>query len=193
MTRGTYYSPLQEDRFIFELLVKRDGELGYFLDIECGNGVDDNNTLALERNGWTGLLIGSYQDQTDSARKNRQSPVITDNPSSFDWNSLSWKGYDYLSVNGGLALDIMPKVFAAGITFRAATIRYGANRDSLRDLFQVQGYTLILGDIGIPPQEDWWVSPSIKSIMFNLDPYLTKQTTILPAVPCVPCGKSQHS
>lgn len=191
MKHGTFYSRNKEDQFVFELLVKKPGELGYFLDLGSGDGVTGNNTVALEKIGWTGLIMDQDAGLISSARQTRQSRVELANPELFDWPGLSRKSYDYLSYWGDSALSVLTKVIQNGITFKAATVRYGNYRQQLRDLFQQTGYVLMLGDIGSPPTEDWWVAPSIKSIMFDLSPYLTQSTTILPAVPCTPCGKKK--
>ncbi len=184
-----YYSNLKEDQFIFELLVKRRGEMGYFLDLGCGNGVDGNNTIALEKIGWTGILMDKDPAEMAACRQNRQATTITADPTTYDWSNLPRKSYDYISLKLGVStLATLTVLLAAGLGFKAATIPYNGSRPAIRDLLQQNGYTLMLGDVGNPPSEDWWVTPNIKSIMFDLSPYVTKQTTILPAIPCIPCG-----
>jgi len=201
MQNVTFYSQAKQDQFVFDLLVKNRG-LGYFLDIGAAEPIHLNNTYALEQIGWTGTLVEKDPYYEDDLRASRTSEVIIGNALSIDWGAFPRKAYDYLSLDiDADTPDVLKKLLEAGFTFRCATIehdayRYGDGpRTYIRDLMQMAGYNLLLGNISVTPGhpfEDWWIAPSLSKIMFNLDPYLSQDTTILPDIPCIPCGKTLH-
>ena len=79
------YSQAGQDRFIYELLVKRAGiQQGTFLDIGCGHPSSYNNSFALERLGWLGLLVDIHEDP--ELRANRTSPITIGDACSIEWS-----------------------------------------------------------------------------------------------------------
>jgi hypothetical protein len=196
------YSQIQQDRFVFELLVKSPSSMGTFLDVGCSHPIEINNTYALELLGWRGVLMDLDPGMVELCRAQRKSRVVAADAKTFDWRSLRRTGYDYLSLDVDEGTEgVVRDLLASGLEFRVATIehdfyRFGAGpRQQIRDLMQAAGYVLLLGDLSATPgfpMEDWWVHASISKIMFDLTPYLTKDTTILPAIPCIPCGQKRH-
>lgn len=192
------YSQAKQDQFVFEMLVKGPNSQGRFLDVGCSYPVEINNTYALEQLGWTGVMIDSDPVAITDCRLQRKAQIIEANSLEFNWNELPGKVFDYLSLDvDDATAGTLDRMLKHGVEFRVATIEHDfyrlgdGPRKAMRDMMQVAGYTLLLGDIASTPgmpYEDWWVHRSIKNIMFDLTPYLTKDTTILPAVPCKPCG-----
>lgn len=142
-----------------------------FLDVGCNHPVQINNTLALEKLGWRGILIDNDAYCVDLCRQHRQSPVYDADSTKFDYAALPIKDFDYLSLDVDAAtLDTLRKILADGITFRVATIehdgyRFGPGpRDAMRELLTAAGYKLERADVCHPgspncPYEDFWIDP----------------------------------
>lgn len=200
MTGITFHSQAKQDQFVFDLLVKGRGQ-GFFLDIGSGDPITNNNTAALESIGWEGIMMEMDSALCDKSRQLRTARVVQADATQFDWNQLSRKGYDYLSLDIDEQTPIvLEKLLAAGYYFKCATIehdayRFGdAPRQKMREAMRNAGYHLLLGDISVTPGfpfEDWWVDAGLAKVMFNLDPYLSRDTTIPPPVPCIPCGQKR--
>lgn len=60
---------------LFALWVNRDVDNGYFVEFGAGNGIDFSNTLLLESEGWSGLLIEASSN-FDCLRENRSASIL---------------------------------------------------------------------------------------------------------------------
>jgi len=65
----TYYSQLGQDKYISELLKKKNGT---FLDIGAANGIELSNTKHFEEEGWTGFCIEPNKAIYPELEKNRK-------------------------------------------------------------------------------------------------------------------------
>lgn len=172
-----YRSQAGQDRFVFEMLVKRKGcEYGRFLDIGCCEPIKLSNTYALEQLGWRGLLFDMDPNAIKQCREVRQGPVIHADTTAFDWDGVPDKAFDYLSLDVDSAtLATLTALLKADIKFRVATIEHDSYRfgiiprDTMRQLLTDAGYHLYIANVAHNgcPFEDWWVHPSLKDTKFD--------------------------
>lgn len=158
-----FYSQAGQDRFVWELLPKR---FGLFIDIGCG-GDQWSNTLALEQQGWRGLLF----DIGEGSAIGRLSEYHQTDATVVNWKKLLGPVdyFDYLSLDidsaSLAALKNMPlaQMHFGVITIEHDSYRFGnAARDEMRRILSGAGYDLICEDVMIEdPFEDWWVSPAL--------------------------------
>ncbi len=164
-----------QDHFAFEHCGRIDD--GIFLDIGCNEPIRWNNTYALEEIGWRGYLFDIDPAYGDMCRKERKSPFWAADATTFDWLTVIPKfvcPIDYLSLdideneNRDRAVTILNNLFAAGLSFRCATIehdayRYGDNpRAAIRAVMESAGYKIAHANVEIrkgngKPFEDWWI------------------------------------
>lgn len=173
------YSQAGQDTFVYEQLVKPTNNLsGTFLDIGCNDPIWISNTVALERLGWTGLLVDMDHEMVESCKRHRRSPVFEADATKLDWAALCdehhlGRTFDYLSldiddlvaVDESKTLIVLRNLIAAGFSFRAMTVEHNRYflgdkiRNSLREFLSANSYTLFAGDVCSKDLEfeDWWV------------------------------------
>lgn len=163
-----------QDNFAFEHCGRT--SFGSFLDIGCNEPRRWNNTFALEEVGWRGWALDINPEYAADWARERVTRFVTADATVVDWKALvgpTTKFIDYLSLDidenkeRNLVTTILTNLFAAGLTFRCATIehdayRFGDNpRLAIREIMQSNGYTLAHADVEIragngKPFEDWW-------------------------------------
>lgn len=156
-----------QDKFAYE----RIGNSGTFLDIGCGDD-KGSNTLALERLGWTGVLVELDPKRAQWCRRNRTSLLLDRDATRIDWGLTSKREFDYLSLDIDDAkgepskiVEVLWKLIASGFTFRVMTIEHDRyrigdeTRNQVRAICAVHGYTLAVPDVAHKGNqfEDWWV------------------------------------
>ena len=175
-----------QDEFAARLL----GKSGRFLDVGCGNGgVMGNNTLMLERLGWTGIMVDIDAEAYRWNMGNRKAKAICADVTTCDWSSVLGKKpeemvlYDYISFDVDEATVAAVKHFPwSSVRFRLITIEHDAYRfgDSartlIRDTMSKHGYILLAGnvcaDFLYQPYEDWFIDPLTVSPLTFL-PYVS--------------------
>jgi len=178
------YSQIGQDKFVFEQLKPGDNPPGTFLDIGCSTPAVVNNTFALEKLGWKGVLVDLAEDMVELCQKERTNPVFHGDATKIDWASLCdqhglGRAIDYLSLdiddNAGeesKALIVLRNLVAAGFSFRVITCEHDfyrigdIARKPIREFLLKNSYRLVAADAGpcgVPSpgseQEDWWVRP----------------------------------
>lgn len=98
-------SQIGQDTFVYEQLVKPHNNFsGTFLDIGCSDGISMNNTIALERLGWRGLLVDIDPEAIRKCGVNRTSPAVLADATTMNWSTICGehrlgKSIDYLSLD----------------------------------------------------------------------------------------------
>jgi hypothetical protein len=160
--------------------VENSGGNKTFLDIGCMEPYSNNNTYALELEGWKGLAIDFEKLFISSWHQYRRCPAICANALEIKWRETFAKHdlpleIGYLSLDlYGEELQVLRNLTGAGVTFRCATIEHDSmgikleQRDKIREFLLAQGYTLAVADVlspssilnevevGKKPFEDWW-------------------------------------
>jgi hypothetical protein len=164
-------SQAAQDAWVFATLAQL--RTGFFVDLGCSHPFEINNTWALERIGWRGLLVDTDHDAVAQCMRHRDiggdgrviahRADLTQPHDFWDWVPPT---IDYLS------LDIDDRTFDAlqliphdRVRFRCATIEHDtyrlgpAMRDAMRSYLQQLGYTLARADVEHEGYsfEDWWV------------------------------------
>jgi len=171
------YSQAGQDIFVYEQLVKpSDYVSGTFLDIGCGFPSQINNTVALEKLGWTGLLVDMDHERVEMCKNERKSPVIEHDATTLDYAAACdehhlGRAIDYLSLDiddqpgdASKALIVLKNLLAAGFSFRLITCEHDryrlgdSGRNSIRELLLANSYTLARADVTHHDLEfeDWW-------------------------------------
>jgi len=175
-----------QDEFAARLL----GTSGKFLDVGCGNGgVMGNNTLMLERLGWTGVMVDIDAEAYRWNTGNRKARAVCADVTTCDWSSVIGKKpeemvlYDYISFDVDEATAAAVKHFPwSHIRFRLITIEHDAYRFGdgaralIRETMAKNGYILLAGDVCADflykPYEDWFIDPLTVSPLTFL-PYVS--------------------
>ena len=171
----TFHSQAGQDRFVYAIAVLGERRsTGTFLDVGCSHPVVWSNTCALERVGWTGVLIDKDPNVGALIAADRRSPFVFADATTIDWLELCdahglRRTIDYLSfdldASGGEAFAAMPW---ASLRFRILTVEHDAYRfgdgvrQRMRSILRGHGYDLLCPDVkneGLE-FEDWWVDPS---------------------------------
>ena len=171
------YSQAGQDVFVYEKLVKPTNNLsGTFLDIGCSHPFAANNTVALEKLGWRGLLIDKNPEMVELCRENRTSPVFEGDATKIDWLALCGKyelgrGIDYLSLDiddqlgeESKTLLVLENLVSAGFQFCVITCEHNfyllgdGVRTAIREFLQKNFYDLSVADVSDDNLvfEDWW-------------------------------------
>lgn len=161
-----FESVSQAGQDLFAYLACGKNRDGTFIDIGMGHPTERNNTFALERIGWSGILVDA-SDELGSMTNLRTSKFIHGNATEMDWSPLLKTNFtDYLSLDVDEASLSALKRFPLGLhRFRVATIehdlyRFGtAPKVEMINILGLHGYSLIaenVTDAGLP-FEDWWV------------------------------------
>ena len=182
MPEPVFYSQTGQDRFVYELLIKNNPDpvlKGYFLDIGCNDPVYISNTYMLEQLGWTGCLLDVHEGMLEKCKAKRTSLCYLADATKFDWNTLPYRHFNYLSVDVDQhTVPTIDRLLQSGLTFDVATIEHDCYyfgiqlRDYLRDKFIKAGYHLYVADVcnndGFYNSfEDWWVSEKYKNITID--------------------------
>jgi len=156
-----------QDKFAYE----RIGNSGTFLDIGCGDQ-NGSNTLALERIGWTGVLVELDPKRAQWCRRNRTSPLIEGDATKVNLSHLPQHHVDYLSLDidderwqQSKIVQVLWKLIDAGFKFRVMTIEHDRyrigdeTRNQVRAICVAHGYTLAVPDVAHKGNqfEGWWV------------------------------------
>ena len=158
------YSQAGQDIFVRRIL--GENKPRFFLDIGCA-GDQYSNTLALEQEGWTGILV-----DVDDTAKGRKTPFVRGDATKIRLPLPDYVDYLSLDIDFG-TYDALVNILSHGVKFGIITIEHDAYRfgDELRvperALLNAAGYTLICADVcGIPeaPFEDWWVCKALKEV-----------------------------
>ena len=175
-----------QDEFAARLL----GNSGRFLDVGCGNGgVMGNNTLMLERLGWSGVMVDIDAEAHRWNVGNRKARAVCADVTTCDWLSLlnmkvgEKVVFDYISFDVDEATVAAVKHFPwSSIRFRLITIEHDAYRFGdgaralIRETMSQNGYLLLAGDVCADflyqPYEDWFIDPLTVSPLTFL-PYVS--------------------
>ena len=167
------YSQVKQDEWVLSLFPK--GHKGTFLDIGCNHPVTINNTLLLEKNGWTGFAFD--KENYRKAWKARSTPFIQTDVLEYDFKQLNLPTViDYLSLDVddlGTNYRMMKTLLEFGLEFKAITIEHNLyigehfnqqERLPQRTLLSLAGYQLAVPDVvsvdGLENKfEDWWINP----------------------------------
>ena len=177
----TFFSHSQagQDRWVFDLL---NIEHGRFLDIGglCEGRPDAvtlSNTAALEKCGWSGIVLDLAPCPDFHRKRSVYSLFYQDDATTMDFTPWACMVFDYLSLDVDEAtLPALRNLIQDGVRWHAATIEHdaykdgGVARDEIRALLQAEGYTLARGDVTglctdgvMKPFEDWWIDPKTVS------------------------------
>lgn len=170
------HSQFAQDRFPYEIIAKPEQRLnGTFIDIGCNDPINNNNSYALEKIGWVGVLSDVIPNCVISSQV-RKSKFILGDAAKIDWrheiSELKPDGViDYLSLDvDDNGFEVLQAIMVDGVRFRTATIEHDAYRigvdmrDRMRSLLRRNGYELICSNVcwnGNQPLEDWWAFPSL--------------------------------
>lgn len=136
---------------------------GLFLDIGCGKPVKGNNTYALERLGWSGLLF-DWEEDPASFLKRKATYFKVDVTSSEFVDILSRESprdVDYISLDVEESSEAALKnILDNNIKFKVMTFEHnshadrGSVRDSSRELLFEAGYKILFGDVRMMCRSD---------------------------------------
>lgn len=164
-----------QDEFVQRLFA---GATGRFLDVGSGRGTDTgNNTLMLEKAGWSGFLVDLQQEAYEANKKERKVIAVCADVTKCDWHqildiSVSDKTtFDYISFDvDDATIPAVERFPWNTIRFRVCTIEHDAyQRDSkaryvIREKMALHGYMLLAGDVCADfvdePYEDWFIDPT---------------------------------
>lgn len=168
------YSQGGQDKFILSLFDKN--YEGTFVDVGCQLPNEINNTLLLEKNGWTGISI-DIEDYSQEWKTRKNVFICCDallcNYKNLFSQYFMPKVIDYLSLDiegDGLRYQALKKVIESNHEFKVITIEHDlyrgydiSERQPQRKLLREMGYFLLCSDVYIDnknfPFEDWWVNP----------------------------------
>ncbi len=167
------YSQAGQDIFTAALLPKARGT---FLDVGCGAPITINNTYALERIGWTGLLVDNSHEAAVACQEVRITPVIWGDAVGLDWKNILPQYFkpgviDYLSLDiDEASTDALMAILDAGAKFNVITAEHDSYRhgdrlrSAMRERLLRDGYYLVCADVcsadGLP-YEDWYCSDAL--------------------------------
>ena len=160
------YSHEGQDIMVNALLGPR-----FFLDIGCGDPVDWSNTYALEKLGWTGILIDRAAD-VERFAATRSSPVFRVDCETLDWAAFLRANacprlIDYISLDVDYAnLQVLNRFPWREYEFKVMTCEHdyyrlgGVIRDREEEVLGALGYRMLLrdGHVSGASWESWWVN-----------------------------------
>lgn len=169
------YSQINQDIFVLNVLNHKLG--GFFVDLGCQKPEIINNTLLLEKWGWSGISmdIKNYSEEW----KIRNTPFLNMDALNTDYQQI-FSSFnlpeliDYLSIDlegAGQRFLALKKVLDSGYQFKVITIEHDIYRGShyieqeqnpQRKLLIENGYFLVASNVCLTtnaPMEDWWVNP----------------------------------
>jgi hypothetical protein len=166
------YSQAAQDVFVLSLFPNY--YKGIFVDVGCFYPEDINNTLLLEKKGWTGISVDIHDFSNEWMV--RKTPFICHDALTINYRDL-FDQYqlpqliDYLSLDiegNGARYQALCKVMESGREFKVMTVEHDAHcgydlteRQPQRKLLKSLGYFLLCSDVmhdGFA-YEDWWINP----------------------------------
>jgi hypothetical protein len=155
-----------QDYFPYKLVA--DGST--FLDIGSNDPIQYNNTISLERLGWTGTCI-DLLDFSKKYKETRKCKFICADVTTCNWDSILTNNIiDYISFDVDdatrSAFDNFPfdRIHCKSITIEHDYYRVGNSlRDYIRQKLISYGYILIFGNViceGYGAFEDWFINPN---------------------------------
>lgn len=163
-----------QDIWAYEVTGRRKD--GTFLDVGAFNLCVCNNSYALERIGWRGLLVDIHKDEENIPH--RTSPLVVGDATKLDWlptlatagltNHITYGSFDIDDATADL-MDVFPlgEVQFDVITVEHDFYRLGESaRKRIRERLAWFGYYRVCSDVKIcipgynidGPFEDWWTS-----------------------------------
>lgn len=173
LTEFKSYSQAGQDAWVYSLFPP--GHKGTFLDIGCSHPIEINNTYALERMGWNGLLL-DVDDVGDLVSKTRSSTFIHADATKFGWDAYTdyTNPIDYLSMDvDGATFDALRNIPFDRQRFNALTVEHDRYRFGPEIAAKIRAHLILFGyrierlDVtndGLP-FEDWWLHESFTPYM----------------------------
>lgn len=164
-----YYSFESQDRFAHKLI----GNQGYFLDIGCGEPILHNNTYALEKLGWDGLLLdkSDFNCRHERSSKFFRVDVVSNAFVDILSKEIPVQVIDYISIDvDEFSVIALEQILSLSKLFKVITFEHDfymvkeERRAPSRKLLKNAGYFLLFEDVlGLrtngQPWEDWWIHP----------------------------------
>ena len=183
MSRFLTKSADLQDEFAYRVIMTahllKNGNIDYkgtFLDVGAGHGHHHNNTIALERLGWTGELIEYNSELVALNNKIRSSPCYCLDARTDFSSVLKRQEYDYISFDVDDSTLEAVKAFPWDkIKFKVMTIEHDAYRvgdkprELIRKKMKEQGYFCLAYDVLCCDGgafEDWYVSPDLPALAY---------------------------
>lgn len=172
-----------QDVFAYEVTGRRKD--GTFLDIGAYNLVTCNNSYALEKIGWKGVLVDIHRDEENISH--RTSPLMVGDATKLDWlPTLATAGlgthitYGSFDIDDATA-DLVDAFPFEQISFDVLTVEHDAYRlgnsprQRIRKRLSALGYLVACSDVKIcipgynidGSFEDWWVSKDMVMRVVN--------------------------
>lgn len=166
-----------QDTFAYEVTGRKKD--GTFLDVGAFNLCVCNNSYALERIGWRGLLVDIHKDEENIPQ--RTSPLVVGDATKLDWlptmaiaglsNHITYGSFDIDDATADL-MDFFP---LEEIRFEVLTVEHDfyrmgePSRKRIRERIEKFGYHRVCSDVKIcipgynidGPFEDWWVAEAL--------------------------------
>ncbi len=112
-------------------------DIGTFLDVGAGDGIDASNSLHFQRNGWTGLLIEGDRRQLERLRRNRPGEQIVEAVIARRTGQVEFFLADHLDHSGLKPhRPDFPRELRDGITLPDLLVSLG-HRDTVWDLLSI--------------------------------------------------------
>jgi len=167
-TEFVSHSQAGQDAWVYSMFPP--SHKGTFWDIGCSHPVEINNTYALERIGWNGLLL-DMDDVGELANKTRSSRFIQADATKFDWSGYTQCHYpvDYLSLDVDSAtFDALRNIPFERQRFNVLTVEHDRYRFGPEIAAKIRSHLIFFGyrierlDVTSEgfPFEDWWVHES---------------------------------
>lgn len=101
-----YYSTNSEDMILYNIIFKYI-QKGFFVDVGCGDGITNNNTLFLEKElKWNGICIEANHDLINILNENRISKIFNNCISNSDNNTLHFLKIEDDPLQSGIVSNI---------------------------------------------------------------------------------------
>ena len=183
-----YLGQANQDKFVLMILKEKNN--GYFLEIGSNHPVNINNTYILEtKYNWKGIMIEYNSNFLPLYKQYRPNSIhiihdatTIDYKTMFETNNMP-SSIDYLQIdleaNNGSTIQtlqkldntIFDKYKFATVTFEHDIYHSIVDNTRLqsRDIFKKRGYICVFEDInnkGKNPYEDWYVHPDLVDITY---------------------------
>lgn len=170
-----FYSLSKQDIFVNKLIPTP----GKFVDIGSNHAILANNSLSLERLGWSGICI-EFDSSFNELYLGRTCKYLNQDIFQIDWSSLDVSNLDYLSIDideKSTACLLQLPFLASIVTIEHDAYLHGnVFQKTQREYLFQKGYHLLCSNVLVEqegfenrkcPFEDWWIKP-------DRFPYLTK-------------------
>jgi hypothetical protein len=182
---NNYNGQSAQDLFVLHALNYKTN--GCFLEIGSNHPIEINNSYILEKEYfWNGLMVEYETNYKFLYESHRNCKYIIQDATTIDYTKALAdfpKNMDYLQIdlevtNGSTlkTLQLLDQTIFKNYTFSVVTFEhdiyvgdYFNTRESSREIFKRNGYTLIYGDVKNQncPYEDWYIHSSIDSSKFK--------------------------